>query len=332
LKREHGREKFVINIPRHLFSSYRTHDTRDDLTLVRGTCFMHVWENEAPRHDLKHIVQYFRAVALFSFLNQSRGREVAMGNLQPSSLPKPEEAYGYAETDWPWVWAIQDPEWLDWKSGLSENEIMAVMKQQQELPVRITDNLYLGNMDCALDIPLLRSKEITHVLNMAGNSALAKDHRWKQGRYNDAEIVYHSIDAEDEEGYPLLAKYLGEALEFISKSGNGENKSQVLVHCIAGQNRSACIVAAFLIKHHKMTVLEAVQHVRKQRGNVALSNHSFQEQLVALARQENLLGPAPGTMGSVVSQTPPPSDRRALWWDDARCEPNRHRTLLDRVT
>ena len=42
-----------------------------------------------------------------------------------------------SEADWPWVWAIRDPEQLDWKRGLEDKpEVLErISKQQSPLPV-----------------------------------------------------------------------------------------------------------------------------------------------------------------------------------------------------
>ena len=67
-----------------------------------------------------------------------------MGTKQSRVIEKP-SPYQSMEQDWPWVWAIRDPEFLDWKQGLSNKEIEAEALRQRELPVKITENVYLGN-------------------------------------------------------------------------------------------------------------------------------------------------------------------------------------------
>jgi len=54
------------------------------------------------------------------------------------------------------------------------------------------------------------------------------------------------------------------------------------------------------------TVLVTIAHIRKRRGNAFLWNESFQEQLVQLARNEGLLGPKPGSAGSIVQSASAP--------------------------
>jgi hypothetical protein len=66
-------------------------------------------------------------------------------------------------------------------------------------------------------------------------------------------------------------------------------------------------------------VLETVKHNRKQRGNVALCNAGFQQQLVAMARQQTLLGAKPGTEESIIKHVPSPFEND---WSTAKRRDN----------
>jgi protein-tyrosine phosphatase len=55
-----------------------------------------------------------------------------------------------------------------------------------------------------------------------------------------------------------------------------------LVHCSAGLNRSALVVALALIKRG-MTPGDAIQHIRKHRGSDALHNQTFTDWLMSLS-------------------------------------------------
>ena len=206
--------------------------------------------------------------------------------------------YRFQESDWPHIWAIRDASVLDWKVGLKPNEIIAIQRCHDDLPVEITPTLYLGNCQCALDLVKLQRLGIQRVLNMAGPLAVLP--KTIEQAMQEVGIKYKVIAAEDETDYPLLEKHWEEAHTFIHE---GENE-KVLVYCIAGQNRSALIVAAeYLVSTPGTNVIDTVRHIRRRRGNVALQNEGFQEQLVAFARLHNLLGPAP-------TPTCPPSAKR----------------------
>ena len=153
-----------------------------------------------------------------------------------------------------------------------------------DLPVKIQPALFLGDKRSANNPQILEAFGITHVLNVAG----------KYGATTHAGVHHKHIHAEDEEGYPILSKHLGEASAFIHQAR--DEGGCCLIHCQAGINRSGCIAVAELMLSEHLPVLDAIARVKKARG-VLLTNHSFQEQLVALARANGLLGTQPENLG-----------------------------------
>lgn len=55
---------------------------------------------------------------------------------------------------------------------------------------------------------------------------------------------------------------------------------KVLVHCVMGRSRSATLVLAYLMMKHRLSVVDAIEHVRQRR--CILPNHGFLKQLRAL--------------------------------------------------
>lgn len=187
-----------------------------------------------------------------------------------------------------------------------------------QLPVEIAPGLLLGDFQCACDLGRLQQLGVTHVLNLA-----AGETRHQSVPYSQVGIELMAVAAEDEEGYPMLSQHLEESRRFMAQAGT------CLVHCVAGLNRSGLVVAAQLMLTQRLTVLEAVQHCRRQRGALMLCNRSFQKQLIEFAHSQGLLGPAPGSPGAVVSEEapeelaappPPPMGGR-----------RRYRTALDQL-
>jgi Dual specificity phosphatase, catalytic domain len=209
--------------------------------------------------------------------------------------------YEYQPEDWPWVWAIRDPKVLDWRPGLSPEAILDRQNYQDNLPVHIYGKVFLGSANSVQDLAKLKKLGIRRVLNMAGSMALKKSTILA---YQKEGFDYKRITALDTHYYPLLENDWNEAYDFIHDS---EQEGNVVVHCMAGVNRSVLIVAADYMVSNQVPVLETMRHVRRQRGNIALQNEYFQEQLVALARSSNLLGKAPGTEGSKLENVVVPS-------------------------
>lgn len=140
------------------------------------------------------------------------------------------------------------------------------------------DKVYLGNAACVQDdddvvAKLNTQRGIRRVLNMAGPMALKST---TIQEYDKQGIDYKCITALDEDYYPLLERDWEEARQFIHDPTN-QRDGNIVVHCEAGMNRSALVVAADYMLTCQIPVLETVQHVRRQRGNVALQNEYFQE-------------------------------------------------------
>lgn len=221
----------------------------------------------------------------------------------PASTPI--GTYDYQPDDSPWVCAIRDTKVLDWSKGLSREDIEKQNRIQEDLPVHIYENVYLGNAASVEDISKLQRLGITRVLNMAGQYALKRS---TIRAYEKLGIEYMRISARDETDYPLLERDWEKAHSFLHwRQGAAHDtekdvhrNNNVVVHCVAGMNRSALVVAADYMITCQKPVLEVVREIRRQRGNTALSNPFFQEQLVALARISNLLGKPLGCPASFL--------------------------------
>lgn len=178
----------------------------------------------------------------------------------------------------------------------------------------IDDKLYIGDATCIQNIPRLLKLGITSVLNMAGTrKGLPSKSTLKA--YQKHGIAYKSIASQDQYEYPLLDKHWQEASAFLTENTR-EKHQKCVVNCIMGKNRSGLIVAAYYMTTTRTPVLETMRKIRYQRGNQALSNEGFQEQLVAFARRHDLLGALPGSDESMVRVRAPIRDQD--WWTKER--------------
>ena len=204
----------------------------------------------------------------------------------PTTIGSP--AYCYKPEDDPWIRAIQS---IDCFAGITDDQQMAKLVQQQNnLPIQICAGLYLGDGESAETWEHLHELGIQRILNMAGIMEVSET---AVKHYRRLGMTLKVIEAEDVEDFPLLEKHWDEAHAFI-QDGVSHNEV-ILVHCMGGWNRSVLIVAAeYLMRHNGSTnVVETMRHIRHCRGNGALHNEGFQQQLVAFAREHGMLGPKP---------------------------------------
>ena len=146
----------------------------------------------------------------------------------------------------------------------------------------IKDTLYLGSVKSARALKALENFEIYGILNCAGigtKSQLSKleySHKFKK----------HSFDASDSSDYNIIKQNAQESFDFINTCLDENRK--VLVHCVAGANRSATIVVAYLV-YKGDTLFDAVRKVISARPWI-LTNQSFKLQLIRFAKQMDRLG------------------------------------------
>ena len=169
------------------------------------------------------------------------------------------------------------------KSNLDKQEMDRCLKQMDHIldtnfvfngdgPSEILPGfLWLGDGEDASNIKSLQHHGINHVLNCAGG---------------DINVAYpmdfkvHKFRANDHWQYNLM-QHLEGAIAFIDDCK--QNGGRVLVHCMAGMNRSATITVAYLLHHFEdMDLLQAVLYTVKRRCWI-LTNGGFRRQLIQYA-------------------------------------------------
>ncbi|CAE7183527.1 Dusp2 [Symbiodinium microadriaticum] len=153
----------------------------------------------------------------------------------------------------------------------------------EQQPAKLCDwGLYLGGMQDVTDCKKMQELGSRGIANVASSVCIYTP----RGEVPAGDMRILHIDADDDDWYPLLEKHLCEFEMFIQKAK--EDGVKTVVHCKAGQNRSAALCAAYLIHAERMKLMDAIQLLVERRGLV-LTNCHFLRELVQLARAEHLL-------------------------------------------
>ena len=115
---------------------------------------------------------------------------------------------------------------------------------------KITDKIYLGDIDGAREINYLKKQGIKYIINLAGTMFSPE--------YEEGLFVRKMIEIMD---FPKenIFQYFKECIDFIEKA------DKIYIHCMAGVSRSASIVIAYIMwKEHK-NYNEAFAFVKKYR-------------------------------------------------------------------
>lgn len=138
----------------------------------------------------------------------------------------------------------------------------------------ILPNLFLGCM-WATSEPELAKRRIDCVLNVACKECDANRGQFKLKQWK----ILPLDDSPHPETVKNFTALLPDALEMIDKCQT--NNERLLIHCAAGNSRSAAVVIAWIITRHNISYDDAIKLVLAKRATVK-PNTGFVQALRAM--------------------------------------------------
>ena len=187
--------------------------------------------------------------------------------------------------------------WLRGLSGILAEEGATTPEASEIAPWLFIGGKYAADEAAKGEKTHFGGHEVTHMLNCI--------EPWcTTGPAMDS-IIYRGFEAPDRDDYPLLANHyerdVKPALIAVRDSGG-----VCIVHCAMGVNRSACVVAAFLMESCGKCLLEVVELLKERRGYV-LEDEGLQRQLILFAQQHDRLDSL-SALGKWIVRAPPPRE------------------------
>lgn len=136
-----------------------------------------------------------------------------------------------------------------------------------EPAAEITDGLFVGSIIDGTDVAFLKNNNIGLVINCT-----------KENENVPKGIAYLQIPVDDDLTVAqdrVMYRHLPRAVEAVL----GAASTNVLVHCFAGQQRSAAVACACLMAGKGMSYERAVRHVRNKKPDALRPNVNFERAL-----------------------------------------------------
>lgn len=149
-----------------------------------------------------------------------------------------------------------------WDQYLRSDSMNLILESEHNL-----GEVWLGNIDAAKNVELLKSKHITSVLSVAARTGL---------RYSSKDVPNHLIVPAEDVSYFDLQKSFDQMADFLDSARHSGN---VLVHCFAGISRSSSALIAYMINKLEYSFHDALHHC-KQRRSIVDPNPGFTKQLL----------------------------------------------------
>jgi hypothetical protein len=146
--------------------------------------------------------------------------------------------------------------------------------------------LWIGSSMDASNCKWLNEKGITHVVNCAEPLGSYVS-RIASTRVRDVIV----LNAHDDLGYMILDHHLDDVLRFCDRAYTNDSNTRILIHCMAGVNRSATLALAYAASTSSVQsnqsrlerFADVFVHVMKQRP-IILTNDDFYNQLLIWAQ------------------------------------------------
>ena len=142
-------------------------------------------------------------------------------------------------------------------------------------PKEIIPGLWIGSQATSQDPKFMKKNRIELVVNCTRNIPNVMSN-----------VQYASVpvdDADDEQKHFLKAV----PLALIKMRAAMRRGAGVLVHCYAGISRSSSVVAAYLIKYHRLSTRDAILYIKRQKPETFSQGIVFMPALKHIEKVEN---------------------------------------------
>ena len=132
-------------------------------------------------------------------------------------------------------------------------------------------SIYVGNNAASRDRRFMIEKGIGVIVNCA---------RELPNVFEDSSITYYNVPVYDNGDPNEVAKMYGFLPSIVERIYNEIKQGKnILIHCAAGAQRSCTVLAAYLMRYHRLSLRNAVGYIKSRREIAFFHGANFQDAL-----------------------------------------------------
>lgn len=151
--------------------------------------------------------------------------------------------------------------------------------------IKIKDGLFIGDEFSAQDLEFVIANKVSHVINCAGKQVA--------NHFESIGVVYLTFFWLDQPSQVLFDhsdKTTKSIFEFIESAA--KKSESVLVHSVRGQSRAASVLAAYLMRKYRWSMIKTLEFLNSRRPELEIKE-SFIKQLQDYEQRLTKVGAGP---------------------------------------
>lgn len=129
--------------------------------------------------------------------------------------------------------------------------------------IKIKDGLFIGDSFAAKDLEFVVANKVSKIINCSGKQI---QNQWTN--IGVQYLTYRWVDEENQVLFDMTDKTTNEIFNFIDESMN--QYESVLVHSVRGQSRASCVIACYLMRKYRWSLLKTLEFLNSRRPDLEI--------------------------------------------------------------
>mmetsp|Transcript_18383 Transcript_18383/g.25458 ORF Transcript_18383/g.25458 Transcript_18383/m.25458 type:complete len:147 (-) Transcript_18383:952-1392(-) len=140
---------------------------------------------------------------------------------------------------------------------------MMVLPEDMIGAIKIKDGLFIGDEFAAQDLEFVVANKVSHIINCSGKQVL---NHWEGiGVFY---LTFYWLDQENQLLFDNKDKTTHNIFDFIESAA--KKSESVLVHSVRGQSRAASVLAAYIMRKYRWSMIKTLEFLNSRRPDLEI--------------------------------------------------------------